>query len=184
MRSDAARRRAEIIRAARHLFAAEGGDVPLDAVAAAAGVGIATLYRNFPSRDVLADEVALAILGDMRSVGRDALDAWAHDPARAWDAYVRRLVDLDLGALSAALTEHLDRDLSPTVRAAQDETLAGAGEVLQLARGAGLVRRDLEPLELVLGVGLVTRPLPEAVVRAAPDLVARMTDILLRGLRP
>ncbi len=184
MRSDAARRRAGIIRAARHLFAAEGSDVPLDAVAAAAGVGIATVYRNFPSRDALADEVALTILGDMRLAADDAVEAWPRDPAHAWDAYVRRLVDLDIGGLSAALTEHLDIDQSPTLRAVQDETLAGVGEVLRRAHDARLVRPEVRPLELVLGIGLITRPLPEAVARDVPELVARLTDILLRGLRP
>ncbi|MBD7918227.1 helix-turn-helix transcriptional regulator [Cellulomonas sp. Sa3CUA2] len=183
MRADAARRRADLVRAARHLFAAEGGDVALDAVAEAAGVGIATLYRNFPSRLALADEVALAILEDVREAALTALGTISQDPEVAWDTYVRRLAGLDLGALSAALAEHLTDDLSAPVRTAQEQTLASVEYVLAGARRAGLVRHDLAPLELVLGIGLITRPLPAAVARDVPDLVPRMVDVVLAGLR-
>lgn len=184
MRADAVRRRAELVRAARHLFATDGGDVALEAVAEAAGVGIATLYRNFPSRAALADEVALAILGDVRAAADAALVAFDEDPGAAWRGYVLRLVDLELGALSAALAEHFTDDLSAPVRAAQSETLTGVADLLAAARRAGLVRDDLAPLELVLGIGLVTRPLPAAVARDVPELVPRLVDVLLAGLRP
>ncbi|MBO0900075.1 TIGR03618 family F420-dependent PPOX class oxidoreductase [Cellulomonas sp. zg-ZUI22] len=184
MRADAARRRAALIRAARYLFALHGSDIALDAVAEAADVGIATLYRNFSSRAALAEEVALAILDDVHTAADEALDRMSDDPGAAWHAYVRRLVQLDLGALSAALTEHLTDDMSARVRAAQTATLAGVGAVLGAARAAGLVRGDLAPLDLVLGIGLITRPLPEPVARDVPDLVPRMVDIVLAGMRP
>ncbi|MBO3086917.1 TIGR03618 family F420-dependent PPOX class oxidoreductase [Cellulomonas dongxiuzhuiae] len=184
MRADAARRRAALIRAARHLFAVHGSDIALDAVAEAADVGIATLYRNFPSRAALAEEVALAILDDVRVAADEALEGMSDDPEAAWHAYVRRLVQLDLGALSAALTEHLTDDMSAQVRTAQTATLAGVGDLLGAARAAGLVRHDLEPLDLVLGIGLIARPLPEPVARDVPDLVPRMVDVVLAGMRP
>ncbi|SFK03247.1 TetR family transcriptional regulator [Cellulomonas sp. KH9] len=183
MRADAARRRGRLVRAARRLFAAHGSDVALEAVAEAAEVGIATLYRNFPSRAALADEVAVAILDDVHAAADEALRAMRGDAAAAWRAYVLRLVELDLGALSAALSDHV-ADLSDTVRTAQAETLGGVGEVLAAARRAGLVRHDLQPLELILGVGMVTRPLPEPVARDVPELVPRMVEIVLAGLRP
>lgn len=184
MRADAARRRAALIRAARHLFALHGSDIALDAVAEAADVGIATLYRNFSSRAVLAEEVALAILDDVHAAADEALDRMPDEPEAAWHAYVRRLVQLDLGALSAALAEHLTDDMSAHVRAAQTATLAGVGDLLAAARAAGLVRHDLEPLDLVLGIGLISRPLPEPVARDVPDLVPRMLDVVLAGMRP
>ena len=183
MRADAARRRGRLVRAARQLFAAHGSDVALEAVAEAAEVGIATLYRNFPSRAALADEVAVAILEDVHGAADEALRTMPVDAAAAWRAYVLRLVELDLGALSAALADHVT-DLSDTVRDAQAETLVGVGEVLAVARAAGLVRADLQPLELILGVGMVTRPLPEPVVRDVPELVPRMVEIVLAGIRP
>lgn len=184
MRADAAERRTKLARAARTLFAADGSDVALEAVAEAAGVGIATLYRNFESRAALADEVALAILLDMRTAAAEAMAGMDDDPAQAWRRYVSRLADLDLGALSVALAEYLTHALAAPVREAQEETLAGVEELLANARRAGLVRDDVGALELVLGLGLITRPLPGALRSAAPDLVTGMVATLLAGMTP
>ena len=52
-RADAERNREAILRAAREAFEADGIFAPLDGIATAAGVGNATLYRNFPTRDDL-----------------------------------------------------------------------------------------------------------------------------------
>ncbi|MTB89182.1 TetR/AcrR family transcriptional regulator [Aeromicrobium senzhongii] len=184
MRADAARRRETIVHAARSLVAARGSDVALDAVAEAAGVGIGTLYRNFDSRAALLDEVALSILSDVRAATRDAADRLGEEPGGAWDEFVERLVGLELGALTAALAEHAGEALSPEVRAAQDEALAGVDQLLETAQGEGLVRTDLTAMELVTTVGMITRPVPESVRRAAPDLRTRLVSILARGLRP
>ena len=54
-RADARRNREKLLAAAGELFATVGTDVSLDAVAKRAGVGIGTLYRNFPTRDALVE---------------------------------------------------------------------------------------------------------------------------------
>lgn len=184
MRSDAAKRRQLIIQEARRLFAAHGSNVALEAVAEAAGVGIATLYRNFDSRAALADEVALAILADMRRACADALDTVGSSPEAAWAGYVQRLVDLDLGALSATLAEFVTDEISGTVRDAQARTLTGVEELLDAVRSAGIVRADIDALELILTIGLITRPLPDAIRAATPHLVPRLVSIVLAGMRP
>ena len=56
LRADARRNRDAILQAAREAFEADGVLTPLDAVATRAGVGNATLYRNFPTRDDLLAE--------------------------------------------------------------------------------------------------------------------------------
>jgi AcrR family transcriptional regulator len=55
MRADAQRNRERLIEAAREVFREQGYDASLDEVAKRAGVGAGTLYRHFPSRDVLMD---------------------------------------------------------------------------------------------------------------------------------
>lgn len=182
MRSDAARRRSAIIEEARRLFAAHGADVALDTIAEAAGVGIATLYRNFASRVELADAVALAIIADMEGAARDVLDGAAS--ADAWLGYVNRLVELDLGALEAALGAHVADEMSGPVRDAQSAALASVEKVLGVMAEGGLVRPDLGALELVLAIGLVTRPQPAAIRAAAPGLLPRLVSILVAGMRP
>ncbi len=57
LRADARRNRDAILQAAREAFEADGVLTPLDTVATRAGVGNATLYRNFPTRDDLLAEV-------------------------------------------------------------------------------------------------------------------------------
>jgi len=64
LRADARRNRDAILAAAREAFDADGVLAPLDAVATRAGVGNATLYRNFPTRDDLLAEVMQASLVD------------------------------------------------------------------------------------------------------------------------
>lgn len=75
MRADARRNREVILWAAREVFDAEGIFAPLDRIATAAGVGNATLYRNFPTREDLLSAVIEAgvceLLAESESVERD-----------------------------------------------------------------------------------------------------------------
>lgn len=183
MRADAARRRAAIIREARRLFAEDGSDVALDTVADAAGVGIATLYRNFESRTALIEQVTLAILDDLSAATAAATAELAGDPDTVWRRYVTRLVDLDLGALTAAFSQEVAGGLSGPVREAQEKSLADVEGLLLHARAAALVPHDVGALELVVALGVVTRPQPEAVREAAPHLVDRLVTLVLAGLR-
>ena len=65
MRKDAQENRQEILRVARFLIAQQGSDVSLRTIASTAGVGIATLYRNFPTREDL-------LLGIVRETAEEA----------------------------------------------------------------------------------------------------------------
>ena len=56
LRSDALDNRERILDAARAVFAADGLDVPMREIARRAGVGPATLYRRFPTKQTLATE--------------------------------------------------------------------------------------------------------------------------------
>ena len=85
MRADAQRNRDAILAAARTVFERDGILAPTDGIAVAAGVGNATLYRNFPTRDdllaaVMVDSVdAILVAADELSTGRtpaDALREW------------------------------------------------------------------------------------------------------------
>ena len=59
MRADAQRNRARILEAAEVVFAAEGIEVPVDAIAEKAGVGVGTLYRHFPTKEKLCEAILL-----------------------------------------------------------------------------------------------------------------------------
>ncbi|HEY2593522.1 MAG TPA: helix-turn-helix domain-containing protein, partial [Chloroflexota bacterium] len=79
LRADAQRNRDKLLSAATQAFAAEGEDVPLEAIAARAGVGIGTLYRHFPSREAL---VCAAFRGEVDALcaaGADLLESLPAD---------------------------------------------------------------------------------------------------------
>jgi AcrR family transcriptional regulator len=72
-RRDAVRNRAALIRAATAAFREEGLDVAVDAIARRAGVGVATLYRHFPTKLDLVVAVTEAVTDDLEQAARDAL---------------------------------------------------------------------------------------------------------------
>lgn len=184
MRTDAARRRQTIVREARRLFAAQGSGVALESVAEAAGVGIATLYRNFPSRLDLVDAVIDESLEDIAAAARAAAAAVEQDPDAAWRGFLDRLVELDLGALTDALSLVVAGELSTAVRDAQSAALAEVDRVLAQARAHRLVDDSISALELVLAIGILSRPQPTAVRALVPGLGRRLVAIFATGIRP
>ena len=90
MRADARRNREKLLKAAAALFAAEGTDVSLEAVAKRAGVGIGTLYRHFPTRDALIAETYRNEV-DHVAEGADELLA-ALPPDQAMEEWLERFI--------------------------------------------------------------------------------------------
>src|SRR6266404_3633713 len=79
LRADAARNRAAIVAVARDVFAEQGLEAPLETIAARAGVGIATLYRRFPSREKLVAAALTEKVAAYAEVAEQALtvaDPW------------------------------------------------------------------------------------------------------------
>ena len=73
LRADAARNREAIVAVARDVFAEHGLEAPLEAIAARAGVGIATLYRRFPTREKLVAAALVEKVADYAEAARLAL---------------------------------------------------------------------------------------------------------------
>ena len=74
LRADAERNRQRILAAAAELFAERGLDVSLDDIAAAAGVGVGTVYRRFPDKDALIDALFEAKIDRVVALADDALE--------------------------------------------------------------------------------------------------------------
>ncbi|WP_395244099.1 TetR/AcrR family transcriptional regulator [Agromyces sp. MMS24-K17] len=155
-RADARRNFDALVAAAGDAFAEHGVDASLEDIARRAGVGIGTLYRNFPTRDTLVEAVYLDEVAGVTSFADELADDLA--PFDALAAWLRRFADY--AGRKKVLLEGLNRDsdLLQTCRAVMYES----GEpLLRRAQEAGEVRPDIaidDAVRLVAGVAGVAFP--------------------------
>jgi len=171
LRADARRNRARVVDAARAAFAEHGVDVPLDVIAARAGVGAGTVYRHFPSKEALFAAVQEEGVRELVATAEGLLAAG--DPGGAFFTF------LDLLADQAAVK----RDLPEAIAVPSglgDRMRAALGALLDRAQRAGAVRADLVADDLV---ALLKALFQVARTADAPQL-ARLRGVVLAGLRP
>lgn len=149
-RADAARNFDAILAAARTEFTEHGTDAALDDIARRAGVGPATLYRNFPTRGDLVEAVYVA---EVDALCQDATRLAAEEePWPALAAWVRHFVTYM--ATKRVLLDALDRD-SGTFRACRDALYEFSEPLLTRAQESGEARTDLtidDVLRFIVGV--------------------------------
>ncbi|GAA1386316.1 TetR/AcrR family transcriptional regulator [Kitasatospora putterlickiae] len=181
LRADASRNRERIVLAARDAFVEHGADAPLDEIAKRAGVGNATLYRNFPTRTALIREVALLVQHRIVAIAERA----AAEVPGAFDAlerFAHETVDEKVGALCPLLTNRVDRN-DPDLVEARERLLAVAGDLLERAKAAGEARPDVDHGDLFIAMSQLTRPLPGTSCRVLGDFVHRHLQLFLDGMR-
>jgi len=137
-RADARRNFDALLEAARAVFAEQGSQASLEEVARRAGVGIGTLYRNFPARQDLFEAV---YVDEVEALARTAEELADREPWEALATWLRRWIGY--AATKRAIVEALDRD-SAMFRSCR-EIMYGAGEpLLKRAQDAGVARADVE----------------------------------------
>ena len=185
MRADAAQRREAIISHARHLFAERGGDVALEAVAAASGVGIATLYRNFPSRRDLVQAVITDTVQQILEAVARAREVADHNPGAAWEKLLSVLMGLELGALTDGLGLQTDQGAHETSVFAdiQQPALDALDELLRVLQRGKAVRPGISALEVIVAVATITRPQVSPIRDAAPDVHSQLAQAYLLWTR-
>jgi AcrR family transcriptional regulator len=181
LRRDARRNRDAIVAAARQVFCDHGLEAPLEEIARRAGVGIATLYRRFPSRVELLD----AVLADTVQAHVDAAEqALAMDDP--WDGFVHyleqtcRLQAADRG-LNDVMGMRFPR--ATATEAAKARLFELVAQVVQRAQENGQLRADLTLEDLALVTWANTRILPACRAADAPDAWRRHLGFLLDGFR-
>ncbi len=150
LRSDARDNRERILAVARLAFAAEGLDVPIREIARRAEVGPATVYRHFPTKEVLLAEVFAEQLTLCSEIVADGLAA--ADPWQGFRLVVERLLEmhaLDRG-FSRAFTSRLPREAG--FAADRDRTLRLLRDLIRRAKEAGGLRADFVLEDLVLAL--------------------------------
>jgi AcrR family transcriptional regulator len=179
LRADARRNRDALLAAAVQAFSAEGPDVTLESVAAAAGVGIGTLYRHFPTRDALVEAAYRNELQRLCDSAAELLADLAPDAAvREW---MERFVDYAVTkrGMSDALRALIAAGGNPFAQS-RALMLGALGTLLDAAVAAGTVRSDVAPADLLATLGGVSMAAGDA---AGREQARRVLDLVMDGLR-
>jgi AcrR family transcriptional regulator len=152
-RADARRNFDALLEAARDVFGAQGTGASLEEVARRAGVGIGTLYRNFPTRQDLFDAVYVEEVDQLCRAADEAADL---PPWEALTTWLQRFIGYI--ATKRAILEALNRD-SGMFQSSREAMYAAGEPLLERAQAAGEARPDLafgDLLQLVIGVANAT----------------------------
>jgi AcrR family transcriptional regulator len=178
-RSDGQRNRQLILEAAKRAFATDGVDATLNAIARDAGVGIATLFRHYPTREALIEasysESIEYLCGTAATLleSNDAMTA-----TREWMAGYLDYMSLRRG-MADTIRALAGADVDSRVYTV--ERLEAAVELLLAAgRAEGVFRGDVPAGDVLVALGGITlmagRP-------AQRDQADRLVELLLAGLR-
>jgi AcrR family transcriptional regulator len=178
-RRDALRNRERVLDAATELVRRDGEKVPIARIAEHAGVGVGTVYRHFATREDLLGALVY------RSFGL------AVDNARAAAAHPGSALE---GVRAFFLATLRDRErfvlplhggpviFTPATRQRQAQVRAVLRGLIERGQGAGELRADLSPEDLIVAASLLSRPLPGT--GDWERLARRQIDLMISGLAP
>ncbi|MEU8223555.1 TetR/AcrR family transcriptional regulator [Kribbella sp. NPDC048915] len=178
-RADATRNRQQLLEVATRMFATAEAEPSMRAIATEAGVGIATLYRHFPTREALVDAVYQDQVSRLTAGARELLAEL--DPPTA----LRRWMDL-FGTWIATKNGMLDTLLAMVESGeiahahTRTELLAAIDDILEAGRSTGQFRADIPAEDIAAAlIGIFT-------VAGKPDqepTATRLLNLLLDGLQ-
>ena len=179
LRRDARDRRERIVRAAMEIFRKEGLKVPLEQIADRAGVGRATLYRNFPDREALLEATLQVTIGELA----EKIQQWG-DRSDTFFLAIRAMADQGLSAscfdFMVPLHRH-DPAFTQRVRGSFESILL---EPLTRAKAAGLVREDFALENVYLMIIMVAAGGLQDLEGDTVAGMSRALDLLARGYAP
>ena len=180
-RADALRNRERIVTAAREMFVEHGPDVPLDEIARRAGVGNATVYRNFPDRDALVREVVCSVM-DRTSEAAELALAETGDAFEALERFVHASADERISALCPMVASTFDEN-HPDLEAARERCELLIGQLMDRAKASGRLRPDVGVGDVMIAVAQLSRPPAGTGCRINDRFVHRHLQLFLDGLR-
>jgi AcrR family transcriptional regulator len=182
-RADRKRNRDVIVAAAREAFAradAAGETVSMNEVARAAHVGIATLYRHFPSRDELAEAVYQSKLDEVTARVRDRTrDHEALASLRIWVAEFASFMCATRGMMDTLRSAW--HSAIPHASAAAARIADVVAVFLAAGVADGSIRDDVDPMDVTVAILalLSTTPPDDPGTRAM-----RLLELFIDGLVP
>ena len=179
LRRDAQRNRERILAAARELFAERGPDATLDDVAARAGLGVGTVYRRYPNKDVLLDELLeerIAELGALAEASLTGPDAWG-----ALVGFLERVAELFAADRALEhLVVHTGRGQQRIARA-RERLRAPVAALVERARASGRLRADFEQADIPM-IHTMLAAVVHQTHAVSPDLWRRYFVMIIDGL--
>ena len=180
LRSDARRNRTRILEVAERVFAEKGTQASTEEVAAAAGVGIGTVFRHFPTKAALLEGVVLSKL--QRLIDEAEALSTSEDPNAALFEFFSRMVagSSSKRAFADALAE-AGVDLTSATAELKQELGRVIGTLLSNAQRAGTVRKDVGVPELMALMSGAFHAAERGTDCSAT--ACRVLDIIFDGLR-
>lgn len=178
-RADAVRNRERVLEAAKTVFSAGGPDASLEAVARAAGVGIGTLYRHFPTREALFEAVYRREVQQLADLAEQLKGrARPVDALRRWMRSNVKFVATKKGMSEAlALAAYKNSELFSYSFDRLTQAVAG---LLDRAIATGEIRDDVSPEDLLRAlVGMCYMHDQPGWQKS----VLRLVDVFIDGLR-
>ncbi|MEV6405488.1 helix-turn-helix domain-containing protein [Streptomyces bobili] len=178
LRSDAERNRERIIAAARAVFARDGLGASMASVAREAGVGIATMFRRFPTKAELVDAVFVDRMDAYGNAVAVALDD--PDPWHGFVGYIEAACAMQ--AADSGFADVLTTTF-PTAKALErrrNEAYEGMLELIGRAKATGRLREDFDSSDLVL-LHMANAGVVNATGDAAPDAWRRVVALLVQS---
>jgi AcrR family transcriptional regulator len=181
LRADARRNRARVLEAAEAVFAAKGTGASTEEVAKAAGVGVGTVFRHFPTKQSLLEAVFLEHLRAVGDQGRALSES--RPPGEAFYDFFTLVVNQ--ASTKNALADALESTgVDPMATASDSAHQLGVlfEQMLRDGQRAGAVRDDIGVAEIkTLLIGLARAA--ESPV-ADPEAGSGALSVVLDGLRP
>ena len=175
-RADAERNRAKILAAARAAFADPEAEVSMAEISRRAGVGMATLYRNFPSRQELLEAL---YTDEVNAICEAAETVDGETPGAVLMAWLQRFFAFATSKhhVASELLVHVDSS-NPLFNESRTRVLTAGRPLLVAAQQAHEVRHDLT-LEQVLDMIVAI-----ASIHGESDYLEPMLRTTLDGMRP
>jgi AcrR family transcriptional regulator len=175
-RADAERNRERILATARTAFADTQAEISMAEISRRADVGMATLYRNFPSRQALLEALYTE---EVDAICRAAETVTGVTPGATLTAWLHRFFAFfnNKQHIASELLEHTDSG-DPVFGSNRDRVMAAGEPLLAAAQRAHEAREDLT-LEQILDMVVAI-----AKIRGDPDYLGPILQSALDGLRP
>jgi AcrR family transcriptional regulator len=179
-RADAQRNRDRVLEVAKEAFTRSGADASLDDIAKQAGVGAGTLYRHFPSRDVLLEAVYRTEVEKLAAAEQKFAETMP--PIEALRAWMFLFVDyIATKKIIAPALNTLVGGHSKVFEASYTQIWDAIRALVKRVIKSGDIRKDLDPIDLLRALIGVSN------VASSPDWqqsARRLVDILIAGSRP